>query len=323
MENRTINVIIPLYNADIYIKQCITSLLHQSYSNWNAIIIDDGSTDNSYKECINYIANDTRFTIISKRNEGVSIARNRALNISKGDYIFFLDADDYLSDKDCFKKLMDYSEKYSLDYIRFEYYAVDTNNKILFNNNTKYLRKNYYYKSINPTKYCSNVARNEFFLCFSFFKNSIIQKNNIRFLEHCRMREDADFIIRYLYYCKKVMYIPDELYAYRKHNNAATATSINPKNYESDLKLVFDSLNTFKDKCLNVEYKKYLYKFLSILAAEQRCSIYAKYYFQVVNKFPVKSIRYKLSKYKFIEKIYLFILDTLRKINICTNMILK
>lgn len=321
MNNVSISIIIPLYNAELYITQCLSSIKNQTFTNWEAIIIDDGSKDKSLETCRKYIADDQRFKLISKQNEGVSITRNKGIHLAKGDFIFFLDADDYILDKYCFEKLTNLVLTNKVDFIRFEYKAIDCHDNYLFNNKNKYIRKKFYYKKVIPIEYCKKIAYNEFFLCFSFFKSSILKEYKIQFINGCRMREDADFIIKYLAYCQNVMYIPDELYAYRKHNNAAT--SINLKIYDSDLKLVFDSLNKFKDECLNIEYKKYIYIFLSTLAAEQKYSIYAKYYHQVVNNFPFKSISYKLSKYKFIEKIYLFILHTLRKINICINMVLK
>lgn len=321
MDNISISIIIPLYNAELYINQCLSSLKNQTFRNWEAIIIDDGSKDKSLEICNKCIAGDQRFKLISKPNEGVSTTRNKGIQLAKGDFIFFLDADDYLLNSQCLEVLTNLVQTNKVDFIRFEYKAIDGHNNYLFNNKNKHIRKQFYYKKVTPIEYCNKIAYNEFFLCFSFFKSSILKENKIQFINGCRMREDADFIIRYLYYCKKVMYIPNEFYAYRKHNNAAT--SINLKNYESDLRLVFDSLNTFKDKCSEIEYKKYIYKFLSILAAEQRCSIYTKYYRQIVNQFPIKSIRYKLSKYRVIESIYLFLFQSLRKINICINMILK
>ena len=293
MANKTISIIIPLYNAESFIGKCIESLLEQSYTNWNAIIIDDGSTDNSYNKCLKYIGKDNRFSVIIKNNEGVSITRNRALDLCKGDYVFFLDADDYLLDRECLKKLVDLSEGNNLDYIRFEYRAVDANDKYLFNNSNKFLRKKFYYRAIEPVNYCSKVAMNEFFLCFSFFKNSIIQHNNIRFIEHCRMREDADFIIRYLYYCNNVMYIPEEFYAYRKHDSAATSKS-NINKYDDDLKLVFDSLyNTFQTSN-NKYFNIFLSKFLSLIAYENKKSKYKDYYNDIVDRFPIVNFKYRM-----------------------------
>lgn len=304
-EHLLLSVIIPLYNCETYIQRCIQSVLAQTYFNWEVIILDDGSTDNSIIICKKTIGNDKRFQLIYKNNEGVSITRNKGIQAAKGDFILFLDADDYLLDKNCFDKLLSILKDKQLDFIRFEYKAIDNQDNYLFNNKNKYLRRKYYYKTITPSTYCNKVAMDEFFLCFSLFKTSIIKNNNIRFLDYCRMREDADFIIRYLAHCRNVSYIPNEFYAYRKHQNAAT--SLNQKNYETDLKMVFDSLNSFKNECTNSKYKTFLFKFLSTLAAEQKNSRYAKYYHQIVEGFPIQSMRYKLSKWKIIEK-NLFIL---------------
>lgn len=316
-----ISIIIPLYNCELYISQCIQSIKLQTYTKWEAIIINDGSTDNSKNICKESIQNDKRFIFIDKNNEGVSITRNKGLQQTNGDFIFFLDADDYLLDNHTFERLINIIQSTKIDFIRFEYKAVDCDNNYLFNNKIKYLRRKNYYQIVSPAKYCHKIAYNEFFLCFSFFKSSIIKNKQLNFIEGCRMREDADFIIRYLSYCQYVMYIPDELYAYRKHNNAAT--SLNSTKYESDLKSVFDSLNSFKETCMNIKYKNFIFDFLSIIATEQRHSQYGKYYQQIVKDFPIQNIRYKLCKCIYIERIYLFIRNLARKFTICINMIIK
>lgn len=316
-----ISIIIPLYNCELYISQCIQSIKLQTYVKWEAIIVNDGSTDNSKEICKEEIKNDTRFIFIDKCNEGVSIARNKALQQIKGDFVFFLDADDYLLNNHIFEQLINITQLYKVDFIRFEYKAIDSNNQYLFNNKNKYLRKKYYYQLVPPAKYCSKVAYNEFFICFSFFKASIIKEQQLKFINGCRMREDADFIIRYLSYCQNTMYIPDELYAYRKHNNAATSISI--LKYESDLKSVFDSLNSFKETCTNIEYRNFILDFLSIIASEQKNSQNWIYYHQIVRNFPIKNIRYKLCKWNFIEYLFNAFYVFFKKIDICINMIIK
>lgn len=316
-----ISIIIPLYNCELYIPQCIQSIKSQTYTRWEAIIINDGSIDDSKRICEKEIKGDKRFTFIDKNNEGVSITRNKGIEYVKGDFIFFLDADDYLLSNHVFEQLINITQLYKIDFIRFEYKAVNSNNNYLFNNKNKYLRKKYYYQIVSPTQYCNKIAYNEFFLCFSFFKASIIQEKQLKFINGCRMREDADFIIRYLSYCQNIMYIPDELYAYRKHNNAAT--SINQTKYASDIKTVFDSLNSFKETCTNIEYKNFIFDFLSIIASEQRYSQYGKYYKQIIKDFPIKNTRYIICKWTFIEQIYLLICNLSRRLNICINMITK
>lgn len=89
-----VSVIIPMYNAKPYIRQCIQSVIHQTYSEWEILVIDDGSTDQSLKICEELKQKDNRIRIFTQENKGVSIARNRGLEASLGEYIFFLDSDD-------------------------------------------------------------------------------------------------------------------------------------------------------------------------------------------------------------------------------------
>lgn len=105
-EKGMISVIIPVYNASAFIRQCLDSLLRQTYKNWQAILIDDGSIDSSYSICQEYSKGDDRFQVISKKNEGVSKTRNLALDLCKGEFVFFLDADDFLLDENCFDKMI-------------------------------------------------------------------------------------------------------------------------------------------------------------------------------------------------------------------------
>lgn len=95
--NPLISVIIPVYNAEQYLPNCLNSILRQYHQNFEIIIVDDGSTDNSSTICDKYAQKDSRIQVIHKKNEGVSVARNTALSISKGEYIAFIDADDDIS----------------------------------------------------------------------------------------------------------------------------------------------------------------------------------------------------------------------------------
>lgn len=100
-----ISIIIPIYNADKYLSDCIDSLLSQTYNNLEIILVDDGSTDNSGKICDDYAKKDKRIKVIHKQNGGVSSARNQGLDIAKGDYIAFVDPDDYVL-PDMYKTLL-------------------------------------------------------------------------------------------------------------------------------------------------------------------------------------------------------------------------
>lgn len=93
-----ISIIVPMYNREKTISKCLDSILNQTYSNFELIIIDDGSTDNSFTICEQYVKDDDRIKLIHQENQGVSSARNKGLDISEGEYIAFIDSDDYVSD---------------------------------------------------------------------------------------------------------------------------------------------------------------------------------------------------------------------------------
>jgi Glycosyltransferases involved in cell wall biogenesis len=91
-----ISVIIPVYNASKYLKRCLDSIKNQTYSNWEAICVDDGSTDNSLDILNEYASKDSRFKVIAKSNGGVSDARNVGMDNVTGDYVMYVDSDDFI-----------------------------------------------------------------------------------------------------------------------------------------------------------------------------------------------------------------------------------
>ena len=95
--NPLVSVIIPVYNVEKYLRRCLDSVLAQTYTNFEAILVDDGSTDDSGAICDEYAARDNRFVVIHKQNEGVSIARLTAFEHSKGEFITFIDSDDSIN----------------------------------------------------------------------------------------------------------------------------------------------------------------------------------------------------------------------------------
>ena len=108
--NNLISVIVPVYNVKPYIDKCMQTILSQTYSNLEIILVDDGSTDGSSDVCDTYAASDSRIKVIHKENGGLSSARNAALDIATGDYIGFVDSDDYIHVQ-MFEKLIDASKK--------------------------------------------------------------------------------------------------------------------------------------------------------------------------------------------------------------------
>ena len=121
-----ISVIIPVYNVENYLEECIESILRQSYMDLEIILVDDESTDNSGNICDLYSKKDNRIKVIHKKNGGLSSARNVGLKIAKGDYISFVDSDDFLSDKNVYSEMLEIIEKEKSDLVHgdaIKYYS--------------------------------------------------------------------------------------------------------------------------------------------------------------------------------------------------------
>ena len=120
MNLKLVSIIIPIYNSEKYLKKCIDSILEQKYNNLEIILINDGSTDNSGKICDSLAIEDKRIKVIHKLNEGVSIARNKGLEMAKGEYIFFIDSDDYI-DENIIKDMISYSRDYDIVKVSYKF----------------------------------------------------------------------------------------------------------------------------------------------------------------------------------------------------------
>ena len=114
------SIIVPVYNVGLYLERCIESILKQSFDDYEVILVDDGSTDNSSAICDLYSELDPRVAVIHKTNGGLSDARNSGLKIAKGAYICFIDSDDYVN-KNLLQTAFFYLTKYDVDSFRFSY----------------------------------------------------------------------------------------------------------------------------------------------------------------------------------------------------------
>lgn len=121
-----ISIIIPVYNVEKYLATCLDSVINQTYKNLEILLIDDGSTDSSGLICEQYSKKDTRIKTIHKKNGGLSDARNVGISYASGDYISFIDSDDFI-DINTFTILNQYIKQYNADIITFNYGSVTTN----------------------------------------------------------------------------------------------------------------------------------------------------------------------------------------------------
>ena len=185
------SIIVPVYNVEEYIEKCICSVLSQNYLDFELILIDDGSTDNSYNICKTYAQKHKNILLYNKQNGGVSSARNYGLNVAKGEYIIFIDSDDFVSP--------DYLEKLQA--------CLTPITDFVFSG----LIYCYHYKEISSVKLVDckwNLLSETDFLhflrqplqtspCAKVYRNKIIQENHLRFNETISFGEDRDFNTRY------------------------------------------------------------------------------------------------------------------------------
>ena len=191
-----ISVIIPVYNKDRQIIDCLNSVINQTYKNYEIIIINDGSTDQSERKILDFIENKQNVKYIFQKNQGVSSARNTGIKAARGEYIVFIDADDYI-DNDYFEKLMEYKNS---DLVISGYVEVYTNTE------KKYCPIK---KRIIKSQYKDELFNNKNFRYIivpylKLFHTNIIKKNGILFNNNISYGEDAIFTSEYIKYCNEI-----------------------------------------------------------------------------------------------------------------------
>lgn len=125
MSAPTVSIIVPVYKVEKFLRECVDSVLSQTFTDFELILVDDGSPDGCPSICDEYAASDTRVISLHKQNCGLSSARNYGMDRAKGKWIIFLDSDDLWGQPDGLRKLVEYAEYYDLDILRFEYQAID------------------------------------------------------------------------------------------------------------------------------------------------------------------------------------------------------
>ena len=242
---KKVSIIIPVYNAENYLKKCIDSVINQSYKNYEIILVNDGSKDNSLKICKDYEKKYSKIIkVIDQKNSGAAIARNNAIKCATGDYIVFLDSDDWITD----------------DYI-MTFISNIKDNDILISGFKRYNNKYEFEYEKKPEnnewakfKYCSVAGK--------MFKKSFIIKNNIEYNKY-KIGEDACFNIKLYSLTNKIKVLDYAGYCNYENIHSVTNKSEEIKTF----RYVLDDINKFllkqekqyiNDKTINFYYLKAL-----------------------------------------------------------------
>lgn len=208
MKNTLISVIVPIFNAEKYLSRCVQSILDQTYKNIEIILVDDGSIDSSGKICDEFANVDNRIEVIHKCNGGVASARNYGIKIAKGEYITFVDADDFL-DSDTYEKVNEVIQSDKPDCIDFGWKYINNDDEVTYNLHllpkNQIMDETVIKENILPPLLNLKKDEKQFIFDFSvnkIYRRSIIDNNNICFDENRKTWEDRVFLIKYIKYCK-------------------------------------------------------------------------------------------------------------------------
>lgn len=236
MSNPLISVVIPVYNTAPYLEKCLESVVNQTYQNLQVIIINDGSTDNSAEICQKFSEKDDRIEFINKQNEGVSIARNIGIEKSKGEWIYFLDSDDFL-DLNAFEYLINIAKSSKTDVIQFGARLIQ-DGKVA---NKKSPTKTETYDNLKLFLDKNHIK--PYSMCLHFMRLELILTNQIRCNEALKHYEDGLFMYNFFAHAEQITTIENIFYNQVLSPNSTSRSPINAK-------VVYDSLELVSQMCI-------------------------------------------------------------------------
>lgn len=225
MNGKLVSIIIPVYNVEMYLEQCINSVIYQTYKNIEVILVDDGSTDDSGTICDHFAEKDNRVTVIHKNNGGPSSARNAGIEICKGEFIYFLDSDDYIAE-DTITKYVQYLEQFGADVMQgsVRYFSDNEADQTAINRDSLQVELFHTEQALKMMmldyKLCHNAAG-------SLYKAKLFDK--IRFPEGV-LYEDLATTFYVMKEAGKILYCDDKRYYYRRREGSIMNSPVKEKN---------------------------------------------------------------------------------------------
>lgn len=258
-----ISIIIPIFNAEKHLERCLDSVLNQTYSNLEIILVNDGSVDKSLEICEKYTSIDSRFVLINQSNKGPSGARNSALKIAKGDYVGFVDADDFV-DLNMYSELIDIITKFEQDIIISNIKVHNKQNSYnILRSDIPYnllLDKNKIKKHILKAYYSGDIG------IFSSTVNKLYKKtflnNNNLFFDEGRIRAEDYWFNFYAYKYANTVYVINEAYYHYINNENSIMKSFRENQFELFLKTKRELIENNNEFKFEINFKKFDKEFI-------------------------------------------------------------
>lgn len=262
----TVSIIIPIYNAETYLSQCLASVCNQSFRNFQVLMVNDGSSDCSKQICQEFAMRDSRFLLIDKPNTGVSDTRNIALAQASGKYLQFLDSDDWLP-LNATDALVHSAESTGCDLCVGHFYRVSGDRMASrghIKGNRILTRKEYAAEMMKaPANYYYGVLWNK------LYRRSIIEANTLRFDPSVKWGEDFLFNLQYLEHARLISALPIPVYYYRKREDSLVNSDISLRRTIAMKKSTFQAYKELYQKLeLYEEQKGRIYSYFLSAAVD-------------------------------------------------------
>lgn len=203
-----ISIIIPVFNAERYLKECLDSVKNQTLADLEILCINDGSTDGSGEICAQYAVADPRFQVVNQPNAGQSAARNRGLELASGEYVMFVDSDDLLFPEAC-RKAWETARETGAEIVSFLFRHM--NHPARDRRLARKIRKNVFTDEMAKFR----LTQATFFTVWSrLYSRELLERNHIRFLD-CTACEDNPFSIKAAFWANRIVFLNEFLYGYR------------------------------------------------------------------------------------------------------------
>ncbi len=265
--NPLISIIVPVYNAEYTINRCINSILNQTFYDWELLLIDDGSKDNSKCICDIYAAKDKRIKVFHKENGGVSSARNLGLDNAKGKWITFIDSDDCI-----YENIFNLISSHDEDLLIFNY-DIDYNGIIQGGESIPHYYNSYPIKTILNKYIYIELLRTPW---SKFFKRHLI--NTLRFDTRIAIGEDSLFVLKYFQRCKSFFLFEQKYYIWSEnYSSLKYKYKLSVEQAVYIVTCLYSEYKTLNVRCIQLE--KFIYEFYYSLCEDylyKDCTIWFK-----------------------------------------------